>query len=406
MKPNRFPVSLYSLKRSLPHLLVLSIILTEIATGLYTPTLPLISIYFGVTEEAIAPTLSLNLLGIALSGPFYGPLSDRFGRRKTLLGGIFLFTVGSFLCLLPSNLSFLIIARFIQGLGAGVAGVLSMAMVKDIFRREECAEAFSTMDMYIVLAPAFSPILGGYIAENHGWRLNFYVILIGALITLFILFLFLPETLSSKKRSPLSVSHLTKTYLSLLQNQFFVGNAIVSGLVFGGFWAFLAASPYLLIERFGFSVFEFSIYTAWGVLAYVIGAWLNKKYIRKKGIPFFLSCGLWGMFLSGISMILVAFFLPDSPFWIRITTCFYLGFTAFVFPNTGTRAMEIFPAYSGFASALLITFEMGISSLSAELACWLYENSFMPLALLMFAEVFISFALFLYLEKKQKSSLS
>lgn len=387
-------------KKFFPYLLILSIMVTELSITLYTPTLPIMRTYFGGNEELVNLTLSLNLLGIALSGPLYGPLSDTFGRRKIFLIGMSLFMVSSFLCLLPLDLLFLVYIRFLQGLGQGVASVLSFAMIKDKFKDSKYAEAFSTIDMYIIIVPAFAPICGGYLAELHGWQLNFYVIFGSSFFSLLLLFIFLPETLSQPKRSSFSLFHLIRTYFFLFQNWSFIGNATISGLVSGGWWIFIAGAPYLLIEEFKFTVLEFSLCCAGTVLAYALGAYINNKYIFRKGLSFFLTLGVWGIFISGISLVFIALFVPMSVLSILIGTCFYMFFSAFVFPNTGVRAMLLFPQYSGFASALVVSIEIGISSLSVGLISMFYDSSFFSLALLMCTKSCVCFLLSFLLMKK------
>ena len=388
-----------------PILLTISIMATEFATGLYLPSLPLIGAFFGVSDEVVSPTVSLNLLGLALSGPFYGPLSDSYGRRPVLLGGMFLFVFGSFLCLFHHSLTFLMVARFIQGLGEGVAAVLSLATIKDIYDEEECSQVYSIMDMGIVLIPAIAPIIGGFISGAYGWHTNFYVMLTISLCAWGVLLMKFPETHEKQYRHRFSTRILIKTYTKLARNQDFIGNAVVSGLVFGGLWVFISGAPYLFVEQLNVSVTQYSYYSSMGVLTYILGSWLNSVWVESLGVKRLLSMGLYAMSGAALLLIFIAWIMPHSPFMIALTAALYTGPMAFVFVNTGTRAMQALPDFTGYSAALLLAFEMGISGLSAEMTGYIYENSFMPLALLMAGHAFLSLLIFFFLERQKSQKL-
>ena len=161
---------------SLVWLVALSIALVEMATDIYAPSLPQIAEYFNSPSHFCALTISFNLIGLSLSGLIYGPLSDRLGRRPVMLGGITLFFVGGVLCLFSPNITWLIVARFIQGCGGGVALVVGMASIYDTFKGSQCAKVLSRLGMVIALSPGLAPVLGGKIAAAYSWHMIFMVI--------------------------------------------------------------------------------------------------------------------------------------------------------------------------------------------------------------------------------------
>jgi DHA1 family bicyclomycin/chloramphenicol resistance-like MFS transporter len=140
-----------------PVLLILIIAVSEMATAIYTPSLGLVAEFFGVSQAIVQWTVSINLLGLAMSGPFYGPLSDCFGRRNVLRIGMVLFLLGSLASTFAMSINVLLMARFVQGLGAGVAVVVAFAVVRDLFDEQSSARVLSFMGMAIALSPALHP---------------------------------------------------------------------------------------------------------------------------------------------------------------------------------------------------------------------------------------------------------
>ena len=240
-------------------LLILSLVVTEMATEIYTPALPILKDFFRTTEEAIQWTLSYNLLGIALSSCFYGPLSDSYGRKKIMLVGMIIFLISTGLCACASDIWTLIFLRFLQGIGAGAAWVIALAMVTDLYETEESLTILSILGISISVSPAIAPIIGGVISVFWGWQMNFVVIGLAALILLICLFIYLPETLPLSKRQPFSWNKLKENVSLLFHNKIFLGYTLISGGMFAALWAFIARSPFVL-NFLGVSQFYFGFY--------------------------------------------------------------------------------------------------------------------------------------------------
>ena len=144
-----------------------------ISTDLYLPSLPAIGAGFAADISQVQLTLSVFLVGFAVSQAVYGPLSDRFGRRPVLLGGLSIYLIASLACMTAPGIGSLIAWRFVQALGACTGVVLGRAIVRDVYGREGAARMLSYMGMAMALAPALGPILGGYLQVWFGWRANF-----------------------------------------------------------------------------------------------------------------------------------------------------------------------------------------------------------------------------------------
>ena len=165
-----------------------------ISTDLYLPSLPAIGESFGSTTAEVQLTLSVFLVGFAVSQIVYGPLSDRFGRRPVLIGGVAIYLLATLACLAAGSIGLLIGARFVQAVGACAGVVLGRAIVRDIYGREGAAKMLSYMGVAMALAPALGPILGGILQVLFGWRANFLVLAIFGGVCLLGVLLVLPET--------------------------------------------------------------------------------------------------------------------------------------------------------------------------------------------------------------------
>lgn len=169
--------------------MILSVAIADIATDLYLVALPSIANHFKVEGSVVQLTISLNLVGFAISGLIYGPLSDYYGRRPIMLIGMTVFTLASIMCCMVNNIVLLILIRFIQGIGAGVTGVVGYAAIKDIYSGSEYSRMISKLNMVVALSPGIAPVVGSYIiSHGYNWKFLFLIISLAAIIIL-ILFL-------------------------------------------------------------------------------------------------------------------------------------------------------------------------------------------------------------------------
>ncbi|MBT4880854.1 MAG: multidrug effflux MFS transporter [Alphaproteobacteria bacterium] len=374
-------------------ILMVAISSTFLATDLFIPSLPIIKSFFGVTDETMGLTLSLNLLGFAISAPFYGPLSDCYGRRPLMLIGMAVFLLGSLVCAFVPSFEMLIIGRFFQGIGASVAGVITFAVIKDLYTIKKCAQIISSMDMVIVIIPAIGPIIGAYIIEFMGWQANFVIIAIISVIAFLLLVIQMPESHPPETRHFFKDLSFLKIYHALFASFPFMCYVLVSATIWGGLWVLIAGTPYLIIELFGFTVVGYAYYCAVGVVAYIIGAAVNRFLIPKYGIDALLWFGLMFSVVTGFTSILVAYFTPDSPYILRVTTAFYTFAMAFVFSNAPAKALAVFPRLSGSSSSVMTSVEMAVAALASFLTSILYDDSMMSLALLMMIFSLVAYGL-------------
>ncbi len=187
-------LGVFAMNRWFPYLLILVVTAAAIEIDLSLPSFPDIARAFGVSEEAVQRTISVNFFAFCLSALWYGPLSDWLGRRPVLLGGTFLFLLGSVGCALAGSIDLIILSRFVQGLGAGATFVLVFTMLSDVYQGEEATRWIGRMNAICTAVMAGAPIAGGFLNAWFGWRACYTTVAILCGIVFALLALFLPET--------------------------------------------------------------------------------------------------------------------------------------------------------------------------------------------------------------------
>lgn len=295
-------------------LIFFAIVVSEMASDIYVPGLPYIQDFFCTGKSLVQLTLSLNLIGIAVSSLVYGVLSDCYGRRKILLLGFGIFTVASFLCCVAQNIYVLISMRFIQGFGAGVCGVVGHASIKDVCSGVIYAKTVSRLGMLVSLSPAIAPTIGGIILSRFEWHFIFVLVFVLAFAVLCLIFVFFEETLHSDNRVRFPrLNNLLNTYLVVLSNRTFLVMLAIQACAFMGLWNEIANLPFLFIDIMNVKVEYYGFFVMLSVFAYIIGTMINHKYVSRLGMDKMLCIGISMPILPEILQILISFFIAPNP---------------------------------------------------------------------------------------------
>lgn len=339
--------------------------LASLATNIMLPSLPGIAGSFGVTTPALGVTLSVFLIVFAVGQLFVGPLSDRFGRRSLILGGLVVFAAGSLLCALADSLPVMIAGRVVQALGVCAASVLARAIARDLFVGDALARVLSLTMVAMAAAPGFSPLLGGALDYAFGWRAAFVIVAILGGVVGFAYATVLGETHPASRRAPLAPLAIAQGYGGLAADRRFIVPAGAVMLVMGGLFALFTASPAILMDGFGFSAIEMGLFFAATVFL-VFGAGLAAPRLAKRfgpgrvalaGLAIALVGGGAMLALAGTS--LAAYVVSSSIFLFGMGLANPLG-TALALSPFGDRA--------GLASALLGFMQMAGAAAGATLA--------------------------------------
>jgi len=331
----------------------------------YLPSMSNLAEYFGTTTARMTFSLTTFFVGFATGQILYGPLLDRFGRKKPLYYGLIISILASIGCILSwSDISF-IVFRFIQALGASVASVAALAMVRDFFTAEESPKIFSLLVLVIGSSPLLAPTLGGYITAHYGWQWIFVFLCLLALALIFIVFSFLPVRYVPGKDVNLKIPDLAMNYWKILKNPQFIIYAFSGAFSFSTLFIYVAGSPVIFMETYHMTAKDFGVVFAMLSVGFIGGSQLNilvlKKFSSRQIFRFALICqvliGL--LFLTGVfnnwydkNNIIVLLFL--------LLLC--LGFTS---PNGIALALAPIHRNLGSASALVGTIRIGTAGLAS-----------------------------------------
>ncbi len=348
--------------------------LGPLSTDMYLPALPTLTREFGVGVDAIQLTLSVFLVGFAVSQLIYGPLADRYGRKPVLLVALGLFVVATIGCALAQSVEALIVWRFLQAL-AGCAGpVLGRAMVRDIHGPERSAQVLSYMGTAMSLAPALAPILGGVLLVAFGWGAIFYALALYGLLGAWSVAKALPETLEERDTTALRPRQMALNFAHLLGHRAYLGYALSCSSAFAGLFAFIAGSPFALIDYFAVREDHFGYYFGFMVLGYMSGTVISGRLSpRLAGRPLLLV-GAGCTALSGMSMV-GGWWLSPNLWAIIVPVTTYAAGVGIVMPQALAGALAPFPRTAGAASALFGFLQMTCAALGGVVVGQLHDGS-------------------------------
>lgn len=343
-------------------LLVAIIGLGPFTMQVLVPSLPAMGRDLGVGTSAVQLTVTLYLVGVGAGQLFYGPLSDRFGRRPLLMGGLALYAVASLGAALAPDIGALVLARVAQAVGACAGVVLARAVIRDVWPREEAASVLGYVTMGMTIAPMLAPILGSVLEARLGWRASMLACLAFALPLAAVTWTRLPETLRVPQALP-GLTAILRAYRGLWAQPGFRAFAGVTACSTGIFFAFLGGAPYVVVGGMGYSPVSFALAFAAMSVLFALGNWMAGRFTQRLGLVRMLSLGT--VLTSGGTVLALAAMLIMPP---HILTFFVpMGVVAvgngMTQPGAITGALSVRPQLAGTASALVGALQMGFGAL-------------------------------------------
>ena len=335
-----------------------------LSTNIILPSFPSMASELGVTTRDLGVTLTSFFVAFAIGQLFVGPLSDRFGRRALVFGGLAVFLLGTAICALAEALSVLIAGRVVQAIGVCAASVLSRAIARDLFSGEALSRALALTMVAMAAAPGFSPLLGSGLDRIFGWRSTFVAVGLCGVVTGILYAIRLGETHPSDRRVAHTPGEVGHAYLALAFDLRFILPAMSVSLVIGALFALFGASPAILIGLLGLTPVQLGLFFAATVLV-VFGAGFSAPPLAHRwGAANITIAGAILAVLGGFLLLAVpAVTLPAYAF----ATAVFLFGMGLVNPLGTGLALQPFGQQAGLASALLGFLQMACAAIATAL---------------------------------------
>ena len=356
----------------------------------YLPAMPNIADYFGTTSARMAYSLSTFFIGFAFGQIIYGPLLDRFGRKTPLYFGIMISILASLACISSWNVTSFIIFRFLQALGASVASVSALAMVRDFFPPEESSKIFSMLVLVIGASPLLAPYLGSHIIGLLDWRWIFVFLILMAMVLTGLVRFALPVGYVPDGDASLRIRNVARNYRDILITPQFITYAIGGAFSFASLFIYVAGSPIIFMENYHLTPKMFGYVFAGLSVGFIGGSQLNILLLR-----YFSSQKIFRFALASQFIIGSVYFIGVLNHWfdrnLNIAFLFLvllcIGFTS---PNGIALALAPIRKNMGSASALVGMIRIGVAGLSSASIGLLSATNSTPVAGMISVTAFIS----------------
>ncbi len=335
---------------------------------MYLPGFQRIAEDLGTSEREVTFTLTSYFTGIAVGQLIYGPIMDKYGRKKPLLIGLSIYIISAVLIAVSTSVHYMIVFRFVQALGACAGIVASMAIITDVYQPSYRARAFSLIAPVMGVAPLIAPAIGSYFVIHADWEYIFSFLAIFALVVATMIYIFLPETAKYMHDKPLSFIKVVKDYAGIFKNKNFLSYTIAGSLSMSILFAYISSASFVFLTYYGLDKATFSLLFAINASGMISGSYLNGiltrrfNYIRVANVA---SCML--VILTFTILVAVVWIPNLSYIWVVAAVFSTLFAVGIINPNATAASLVPFKDNSGTASALSGALRMTGGALAAAM---------------------------------------
>ena len=334
--------------------LVLLVIFCPMAIDLYLPAMPQMADKLDTSITNIQSSITVYMLCVGFGQLLLGPLSDRFGRQKIAIFGVFAYFIGSVLAAFSDTVTLLIIARIIQGIGAAATFVSTFALVRDNYNANKSAQVISYLNGIVCFIPALAPILGAWLTLQFGWQSNFIFLVIFAVLGFILLFLLCPET---RPKDTIYSGHILdlRRFNPILASSEFMFNASITMVAMSAMLVFVTTAPEWVMTQLNKDISEFTLWFTINAVISIAASFIAPKYIQsapKQSLVF----GLALLMIGGLLMMVFSSIAEPAAFMLPMYIA-SIGF-AFTLGSAAGKALGGFAHQAGTASALIGVMQM------------------------------------------------
>jgi DHA1 family bicyclomycin/chloramphenicol resistance-like MFS transporter len=346
---------------------------------MYLPAFPDIAKGLHTTVAQVTLSLSSFFIGISFGQLLYGPLLERFGRKKPLYAGLSIYLLASIGCAAAGSVNALIILRLLQALGGCVGMVAARAMVRDFFEVKENAKIFSTLMLVVAVSPIIAPTLGGYVTAILGWRYVFAMLIIVDIIIITGVFFLLPESKKPDPNFSLRPAPILRNFANVIIHPQFYTYALTAAISAAGLYAYIGGSPHVFMEIFLVDERQYGWIFALIAMGLIGASQVNSVLLRIYSSEQIIKVALSCQSIIGASMALITLFGWNDLFITIFLIFVFLCTQGFVFPNASALSLASFGHNAGSASALLGAIQMTIGAGTSALVSVMQNHTALPM---------------------------
>jgi len=354
--------------------------IAPLAMDIYLPSMPSMTHSLSATPEQVQLTISVYMLGWGAAQLLAGPVSDRYGRKPALVGGLAIFVVASIACALSTNIAMLIAARFVQAIAMATVVVVPRAVVRDLYHGDQAAHTLSTMMLVLSVAPVAAPLLGAELHLRFGWQAAFVFVAIYAAIAGSFVILALPETLAQRDVHALRLTTMLANWREVLRSSRVAGFLLINTFATCGLFAFLTGSAFVFVDALASGERGFAVYFGIVMLGNFIGAWLARRVVIRMGLERVIGHGSVMLVAAGIAMAALAWAEVRHPLAVTLPMLVFMLAYMWVVPQATAGALTPFPRMAGSVSSLMSFTQFVIAALCAAAVGALYDGTPRPMA--------------------------
>jgi DHA1 family bicyclomycin/chloramphenicol resistance-like MFS transporter len=340
--------------------------LSAVSIDMYLPAFAHIARDLSSSVEMVSLSVSSYFCGMSVGQPIYGPLLDRFGRKKPLYAGMSIYLFASICCFFAASVADLILIRFLQGFGGCAASIAATAMVRDLFSVSESSKVFSRFELILGVSPLMAPGAGSLITHYLGWRMIFVLLAVIAIVLLGVSRLVLPDVAQPDTSVSLNPKAVTSTFMQVVKVPHFYTYALSGSFSFSGLFVYVSGASIIFMDTFRMSSSTFSLLFALMSLSFVGGSQINIYLQRRHSSERIFKIAVITQAILGILSLSMAYSGLVGPFCTVVGLFLYLSCIGLTLPNSSALSLAPFSRNAGAAAAALRFLQIGVGGITSS----------------------------------------
>lgn len=354
----------------------------------------------------VSMTLSSYFIGISAGQLLYGPLLDRFGRKRPLFIGLIVYIVASLGCVFVTDIDTFIGLRFVQAVGSCAATVASVSMVRDLFPVKDIPKVFSMLMLVVGLSPMLAPTIGGYITADYGWHTVFFILMCMGIVILFASQIVLPNTYLPDTSISLKPRPIITNFIRIIKEPQFYTYAFAGAIAFSGLFTYVAASPIVFMDIFKVDAKTYGWIFAFMSLSFISASQVNSLLLRK----FKSEQMIFGALISQTFVVILFLILSINDllglYGTIIMLFLFLACLGISNPNTAGLTLAPFARNAGSASALMGAIQLGLGAFVSFAVGIFVDNSVVPMVIIMTITTILAMIILIFGRRNIKRTIT